>query len=396
MSTTWWHLTADEAVEKLATNADTGLTSSAAAAKLEAVGPNELQEKKGRGPLSIFIEQFKSLMIAVLVAAALVSGFLKEWVDAVAILAIVILNAVLGLIQEYRAEKSLAALKKLSAPSCKVIRDGAAEVIPARELVPGDLVEVEAGDFVPADSRVAWHTSNFAVQEASLTGESTPVAKNKAALEGKDVPLAERSNILYMGTSVVSGKARALVVETGMRTELGRIAGLIQDVKKETTPLQRKLEQFSKILIYLCFVLVAIVFGLELLRGGALLDMFLTSVSLAVAAIPEGLPAVVTIALALGVQRMVRRHVLIRKLRSVETLGCATVICSDKTGTLTKNEMTVRAVWTSRRAFEVTGTGYEPDGEFRTDGGRIDPRKRHDLLKALSVGVLCNNAQLTV
>ena len=226
------------------------------------LGPNELQEKKGRGPLAIFLDQFKSLMIGVLIAAALISGFLKEWVDAVAILAIVILNAILGLVQEYRAEKSLAALRRLSAPSSKVLRDGAPRVIPARELVPGDLVEIEAGDNIPADSRVVWHTSNFGVQEASLTGESTPVSKTDIELEEKDVPLAERANILYLGTSVVSGKARAVVVETGMQTELGRIAGLIQGIKKETTPLQRKLEEFSKILVYLCFFLVAIVFGL--------------------------------------------------------------------------------------------------------------------------------------
>ena len=396
MTTKWWHLGTDEVVRALTTDARSGLASAAAEERLRTVGPNELREKKGRGPLAIFLDQFKSLMIGVLIAAALVSGFLKEWVDALAILAIVILNAVLGLVQEYRAEKSLAALKRLSAPSAKIVRDGVIRIVPAREIVPGDLLEVEAGDHVPADSRVAWHTSNFAVQEASLTGESTPVNKTDIALEEKDIPLAERANILYMGTSVVAGKARAIVAETGMQTELGRIAGLIQGIKKETTPLQAKLEQFSKFLVYLCFFLVAIVFGLEVLRGGKLLDMFLTSVSLAVAAIPEGLPAVVTIALALGVQRMVRRNVLIRKLPSVETLGCATVICSDKTGTLTKNEMTVRAVWTSRDAFEVTGTGYEPAGEYRTAAGAIDPCGRPDLLKALTVGVLCNNARLTV
>jgi len=394
--TTWWHLSVEQISRELGTDPKGGLSAAAAAEKLRSHGPNELQEKKGRGPLAIFFDQFKSLMIGVLIAAALISGFLKEWVDAVAILAIVFLNAVLGLVQEYRAEKSLAALKKLSAPSSKVVRDGAAKLVPARELVPGDLVEVEAGDHVPADSRVVWHTSNFAVQEASLTGESTPVNKTDLALEEKDIPLAERANILYMGTSVVAGKARAFVVETGMQTELGRIAGLIQEIKKETTPLQRKLEQFSQLLVYLCFFLVAVVFGLEILRGGKVLDMFLTSVSLAVAAIPEGLPAVVTIALALGVQRMVRRHVLIRKLPSVETLGCATVICSDKTGTLTRNEMTVRAVWTSRGAFEVTGTGYDPAGEFRTGAGPVDPAAHPDLLKALTAGVLCNNAQLTV
>ena len=394
--TNWWHLDVDAVARDLGTDGRAGLSSVAAAEKLRTIGPNELREKKGRGPLAIFLDQFKSLMIWVLIAAALIAGFLKEWVDTLAILAIVILNAILGLIQEYRAEKSLAALKKLSAPTSKVIRDGVVRTVPARELVPGDLVEVEAGDYVPADCRVAWHTGNFAVQEASLTGESMPVGKTDIALEDKDVPLAERANILYLGTSVVSGKARAIVAETGMQTELGRIAGLIQEIRKETTPLQRKLEQFSKFLIYLCFVLVGLVFGLELLRGGQLVDMFLTSVSLAVAAIPEGLPAVVTIALALGVQRMVRRHVLIRKLPSVETLGCATVICSDKTGTLTKNEMTVRAVWTSRDAFEVTGTGYIPAGEFRTVDRVVDPCDHPDLIRTLIVGVLCNNARLSV
>jgi Ca2+-transporting ATPase len=391
----WWHLSAGEVTRLLGTDAGQGLTSTEARARLEKNGPNELQEKKGRGPLAIFIEQFEGLIIWVLIAAALVSGFLKEWVDALAILVIVLLNAVLGLVQEYRAEKSLAALRKLSAPSSKAIRDGAPASVPARELVEGDLIELEAGDYVPADSRVVSHTSNFAVQEASLTGESSPVAKTGRALDTDEVPLADRANIVYMGTAVVSGKGRAVVVETGMATELGRIAGLIQSIRKETTPLQRKLEQFGKWIIYLCFVLVAVIFGVQIWRGGAVLDMFLTAVSLAVAAIPEGLPAVVTIALALGVQRMVRRHVLIRKLPSVETLGCATVICSDKTGTLTKNEMTVRAVWTSLGSFEVTGSGYDPQGEFLTGGRTVSPGEQPDLLTSLMVGVLCNNAHLS-
>ncbi len=390
----WWHLASSEVARLLGTDFTSGLGREEAARKLEEYGPNELQEKKGRGPFAIFLEQFKGLIIWVLVAAALVSGFLQEWVDALAILAIVLLNAVLGLVQEYKAEQSLAALRKLSAPSAKVIRGGSAHLVPVRELVPGDLVELEAGDYVPADGRLARHTANFAVQEASLTGESTPVGKAEAALETNDIPLADRSNMVYMGTSVVAGKARVIVVETGMKTELGRIAGLIQDIRKETTPLQRRLEEFGKWIIYLCFVLVSLVFVLELLRGGALLDMFLTSVSLAVAAIPEGLPAVVTIALALGVQRMVRRNVLIRKLPSVETLGSATVICSDKTGTLTKNEMTVRAVWTAGRLFEVTGSGYEPKGRFLLEGGAVRPGDFPDLVKCLTFGVLCNNAQL--
>ncbi|MGD1009428.1 MAG: cation-translocating P-type ATPase [Candidatus Aminicenantales bacterium] len=390
----WWHLTVAEIAGALGTDLKTGLARGEARARFEKSGPNELREKTRRPLLAIFLAQFEGLIIWVLIVASLVSGFLGEWLDALAILAIIVLNAVLGLIQEFRSEKSLAALKKLSAPSSKVIRDGVVSVVPARELVSGDLIELEAGDHVPADGRVVWHTANFTVQESSLTGESSPVNKTDLVLEEKDIPLADRANIVYMGTAAVSGKARAVIVETGMRTELGRIAGLIQEIKKETTPLQKRLEEFGKWIIYLCFILVAAVFGLELLRGGRVMEMFLTSVSLAVAAIPEGLPAVVTIALALGVQRMVRRHVLIRKLPSVETLGCATVICSDKTGTLTKNEMTVRTVWTSRRSFEVTGAGYEPEGEFLVDGQSIIPGEYPDLLASLAAGVLCNNARL--
>jgi len=392
----WWHLSVSDVSGELGTNPITGLPSDTFVERLAELGPNELQDKQIRSPFRLFIAQFEGLIIWVLVGAAIVSGFLREWVDALAILAIIVLNAILGLVQEFRAERSLATLRKLSAPSAKVVRDGVSAVVRAWELVPGDLIELDAGDHVPADGRIVWHSSNFAVQESGLTGESSPVYKTDLVLEEEDIPLADRANIVYLGTAVVSGRARVVVVETGMRTELGRIAGLIQGIHKETTPLQRKLEQFGRWIIYLCFILVAIIFGLGVLRGAPLLDMFLTAVSLAVAAIPEGLPAVVTIALALGVQRMVRRHVLIRKLPSVETLGCATVICSDKTGTLTKNEMTVLAIWTSRDAFEVTGTGYDPVGEFRTGAGLADPRGCPDLLKALTAGVLCNNAQLTV
>ncbi|MCX5709207.1 MAG: calcium-translocating P-type ATPase, SERCA-type, partial [Candidatus Omnitrophica bacterium] len=330
----------------------------------------------------------------ILIAAALVSGFLKEWVDALAIIAIVVLNAILGFIQEYRAEKSLAALKKLSSPTSKVIRNGQHEVIPSRDIVPGDLIELEAGDNIPADSRIISHTYNFSVQEASLTGESSPVTKTALALEEDKVPLADRANMVYMGTFVTAGKAKALVAATGMNTELGRIAGLVQEIKENTTPLQKKLEEFGKWIVYLCFVLVGLVFLLEWLRGGKIIDVFLTAVSLAVAAIPEGLPAVVTIALALGVHRMVRRHALIRKLPSVETLGCATVICSDKTGTLTKNEMTAQAVFSGGRLFKVSGIGYDPQGVFSLENKEISADDYPDLKKALSCGVLCNAAQL--
>ncbi len=339
----YWHKDIPEIVVMLATDIEKGFQSEQVKEKQNQCGFNQLKEQKGTSALTILLEQFHNVIIWVLIGAALVSGLLREWVDACAIIVIVILNAILGFIQEYRAEKSLAALKKLSSPTSKVIRNGQHQVIPSFQLVPGDVIELEAGDNVPADSRIAWLTSNFSVAEASLTGESTPVLKTTSALEEEEIPLADRANMVYLGTSVVSGKAKAVVVEIGMSTEPGKIAGMIQDIAKETTPLQKKLGDFGKWIVYLCFVLVGKVFLLEWFRGGKIIDVFLTSVSLAVAAIPEGLPAVVTIALALGVQRMVARHAIIRKLPSVEALGCATVICSDKTGTLTKNEMTMQA-----------------------------------------------------
>jgi Ca2+-transporting ATPase len=390
----WWHLDIQETARTLETDLAAGLSETEVRSRLARFGPNSLREEKGRGRWRIFLDQFANFIIWVLVGAAIVSGFLQEWVDALAIIAIIVLNSILGFIQENRAEKSLLALRRMAAPFSRVVRDGLRASVPAADLVPGDLVELEAGDHVPADGRVVWRTPNFAVQEASLTGESTPVLKTTLELEERDVPLAERANIVYMGTSVVAGKARALAAETGMRTELGRIAGMIQSIPSETTPLQKRLDQFGKWIVYLCFALVAIVFAMGLLRGGKVLDMFLTAVSLAVAAIPEGLPAVVTIALALGVQRMIRRNVLIRRLPSVETLGCATVICSDKTGTLTKNEMTVRSVFTMTGMYDVTGTGYGPKGEFLRNGAAVDPNKNADLGACLRAGVLCNGAEL--
>ncbi|MFH1189516.1 MAG: calcium-translocating P-type ATPase, SERCA-type [Candidatus Omnitrophota bacterium] len=386
----------DEAAVFLNTSVKEGLSGIEAAHRRERYGFNRLKEKKGRTPLGIFLEQFRNLIIWILIGASLVSGFLKEWVDALAIICIVILNAVLGFIQEFRAEKSLAALKKMSVSTAKAIRDGKEAIVPSFELVPGDIVVLEAGDHVPADCRLAWLTSNFSVQEASLTGESTPVLKTSGALKEKDVPLADRANMVYLGTSVVSGKAKAIVVDIGMSTELGKIAGMIQEAEHEATPLQNKLEEFGKWIVYLCFVLVGLVFLLEWLRGGKIIDVFLISVSLAVAAIPEGLPAVVTIALALGVQRMVKRNALIRKLPSVETLGCATVICSDKTGTLTKNEMTAQAIYAGNRVFKVTGIGYDPKGDFLLDEKQIDPGQYPQLYEMLRSAVLCNGAQLVM
>jgi P-type Ca2+ transporter type 2C len=390
-----WQRELAEIERELRTDLKQGLPGGEVGRRLAEYGPNALREKPPVSPWQIFFSQFNDFIVWVLVGAALVSGFLREWVDALAIIGIVFLNSLLGFIQEYKAERSLAALRKFSTPSAKVYRDGNLEVILSASLVPGDLLELEAGDHVPADCRMSWLTSNFATQESSLTGESTPVVKTSLALQEADVPLADRTNMAYLGTAVVAGKGRGVVINTGMRTELGKIAGMIQDIRREATPLQKKLEEFGKWIVYICFALVALVFILGLLRGGDIIEMFLTAVSLAVAAIPEGLPAVVTIALAMGVQRMVRRHALIRKLPSVETLGSTTVICSDKTGTLTKNEMTVRAAYAGAQKFQLTGSGYSPEGgEFLAGTFAVNPANHPDLLRCLTISVLCNSAQL--
>ena len=393
IGTSWHTMPVDEVIKSLDTNITTGLSRAEGENRLNKYGHNQLEEKEGVSPLLLFLGQFNDFIVWVLIAAAIVSGVLKEWVDALAILAIVIINAIIGFIQEYRAEKSLAALQKMSAPFSKVLRDGEMHSIPSREIGPGDIVLLEAGDYVPADGRLC---SSFSLQtqEASLTGESTPVSKSIEPLQNPSLPIGDRKNMIFMGTAVTNGKGTCVIITTGMHTELGKIASLIQGAGKEETPLQRKLEAFGKKLVYLCLGIVTIVFLLELWRKGPLLDAFLTSVSLAVAAIPEGLPAIVTIALALGVQRMVKRHALIRKLPSVETLGCATVICSDKTGTLTQNEMTVKKIFINGKTIDVSGTGYAPEGDFTINGmplPEIDPQV---LKKALEISVLCNNAYL--
>lgn len=396
---TIWHVESQDVEVLLKTDMARGLSAAEAKARLAEHGPNALKEKEPLNPWKIFMEQFNDFMIWVLLGAGFVSGvLLHEWIDAGVILSIVVLNAVMGFVQEFRAEKALAALKRLSSPQSKVIRGGEKMLVASADLVPGDVVELEAGDNVPADSRIVWGTSNFSAQEASLTGESVPVAKTHASLPERDIPLSERANMVYLGTSIVTGKGKAIVAFTGMKTELGKIAGMIQEIGPQETPLQKKLEEFGKWIVILCFVLVGLVFVMGLVRGGFskenLLGMFLTSVSLAVAAIPEGLPAVVTIALALGVQRMVKRHALIRKLPSVETLGCATVICSDKTGTLTKNEMTVQAVFAGGDLFEVSGIGYAPDGGFTLRGVPVRPGDYPALFECLESSVLCNGAEL--
>ena len=365
-TTKTWQLTPDKLTAILGSDAERGLAGQEVERRHAEFGPNELPEAPPPSLLKLFLSQFTSVIVWVLIGAAIISGLLEDWLDAAAILAIVLLNGLLGFVQEFRAERSLAALRKMSVATAQVLRDGVLRSIPARELVPGDIILLEAGDRISADARLIYAT-NFQVQEASLTGESTPVQKAATALDRPDVSLADRTNMAFMGTIAVLGKARALVVATALNTELGRIASMIHkesEAERTETPLQRRLEQFGYTLLWLALAVVAVVFALGYLRGEPLVTMFMTSVSLAVAAVPESLPTVVTITLALGVTRMVKRHALIRKLPAVETLGSATVICTDKTGTLTKNEMTVTNLFVDTTAFDVTGEGYAPVGEI--------------------------------
>nr|WP_282201453.1 calcium-transporting P-type ATPase, PMR1-type [Collibacillus ludicampi] len=370
-----------------------GLTEDDVYARREQYGENRLAEGEQKSLLTLFLDQFRDFMILVLLGATLISGLLEEYTDAITIIAIVIVNGFLGFFQEVRAERSLASLKELSAPTARVIREGKKRVIPAAELVPGDIIELEAGDRVPADLRlIAVH--GLETEESALTGESLPVAKLVERINDPEAGLGDRRNMAYMGTMVTRGKGQAVVVATGMQTEMGKIADLIQSAEDAMTPLQMRLEHLGKILVYVALGITAVVVITGILHGQKMYEMFLAGVSLAVAAIPEGLPAIVTIALALGVQRMIKRRAIVRKLPSVETLGCATVICSDKTGTLTQNKMTVQKVWLGGIFYGVTGSGYEPQGEFLLSGRTIDPNRRPDLKRLLQIGVLCNNAEL--
>jgi Ca2+-transporting ATPase len=391
--TSWHSQSAEDVLSQLASTAD-GLSSSEAAKRLAVDGPNELKEGKAISPLQIILGQFKSLLIWLLITAGVISGLLGEVVDAIAILTIVVLNAAIGFYQEFNAEKSIAALKKMTAPKAKVRRDGQVTSIPASGIVAGDILALEAGDLVAADARLL-RAASLKCIESALTGESETVTKQAGTLEQSDIPLGDRENIVFMGTSVAAGTGIAVVVATAMKTELGRIAGLIAEAgAEERTPLEKKLESFGRVLVWAALGIVALLFALGLLRGTKPLELFMTSVSLAVAAVPEGLPAVVTVALALGVLRMSRRRALVRKLPAVETLGSTTVICTDKTGTLTVGEMTVRALYVADQRYEVTGEGYGPDGEVRFEGRKAEAQHATPLLELASVLLGCNNAQL--
>jgi P-type Ca2+ transporter type 2C len=391
---TWHTQNIDEILKHWHTSRERGLDEGEIQQRLSEHGPNELVERGLKSPWKILWEQLTGVMVVMLIIAAVISLLLHETTDAIVIGVIVVLNAMLGFVQEYRAEQAMAALKKMAVPHVRVRREGHIREISARDLVPGDIVQLEAGSAIPADCRLI-ESANLRVQESVLTGESEPVEKYIETLPEVNLPVADRRNMLYMGTIATYGRGQAVVVETGMRTQLGHIANMIQEVISEQTPLQRRLGQLGRGLAVAAIAIVAVVFALGLLRGEPVRLMIMTAIGMAVAAVPEGLPAVVTIALALGAQRMLKRHALIRKLPAVETLGSVTTICSDKTGTLTENRMTVTVL-------DVAGNKLDLSERMRAFSPTVDPRAivAPDLreMKAVSLlllgGLLCNDATL--
>ena len=389
----WYTRTAQEAIDFWRTDQEDGLSSSEVKSRIAEFGYNELVEKQKPAWWKRFFAQFQDFMVLVLLAATLISAFLGEYADAATILSIVLINAILGFLQEHRAEKSMDALRTMVAPMSHVIRNGILQQIPAREMVPGDILVLESGDKIAADARLI-SVHNMEVDEATLTGESLSVRKVADKQIGETSSLGDRKNMVYAGTSIIKGRGKAVVCATGMATEVGRIADMIQDVKHESTPLELRLESLGRWLVWGCLIICVIVVVTGVLKGEPLFLMCMAGISLAVAAIPEGLPAIVTVALALGVQRMIKRNAIIRKLPAVETLGCTTVICSDKTGTLTQNVMTVQKVFVVGRNYELTGTGYEIKGNFLYNKQEFDPKRDKCLLQCLEIGALCNNSIL--
>ena len=397
--TDWYQRTSEECLDQLNTDANQGLSSAQVASLRERYGPNEIIETGGRGPLRIVWEQLSSAMVVLLIVAAIVSVYLDEWVDAAVIAAIVLLNGLLGFIQDYRAERALAALKKLAVPTVRVRREGAISERSARELVPGDLVLLEVGNSVPADCRLL-ESVNLKIQEAALTGESEPVEKQTDRRQGENLPLGDRDNMAYMGTVVTFGHGAGVVTATGMKTQLGQIAQSLQSVESEPTPLQRRLAQLGRSLALVAIAIVAMVFLLGLLRGEDPRLMLLTALSLAVAVVPEGLPAVATVALAVGAKRMFNRRALIRKLPAVETLGSVTVICSDKTGTLTENRMTVTVLDVAGDRLDLSETLQRGQAFVGSDLSEDVVALRNNvadssaLAMLLAGATLCNDAEL--
>ncbi len=391
----WYALQPDEILKQLATPPETGLSSEEAARRLQQYGPNQLVEAPKPSFLILLWGQLNSFVVILLIVASIISAVLGDEIEAAAIMAIVVLNAALGVIQERRAEAALDALRQLAAPEAQVLRDGSRQTVAARDLVPGDIVLLEAGNYVPGDLRLL-EAVNLKIEEAALTGESVPVQKDANIRLEANIPLGDRKNAAFMGTLISYGRGRGVVTGTGMRTQIGLIAQMLQSVEREPTPLQRRLDQLGKTLGWGALAVCAVVFVLGWAEGQNPLTMFLVAVSLAIAAVPEGLPAVVTISLALGMREMIKRHALIRRLSSVETLGSATTICSDKTGTLTQNEMTVTQVWADQKLLNITGRGRILRGDFVDAGQPVAPDRFPAILTALWVGALNNDAALEI
>ena len=388
----WHQLDAAAALQQLKSDSSYGLSVAEAARRLQEHGPNELQASQRISPWTIFAGQFKNVLIVILLVATALSVSLGENAEAIAIALIVLFAVLLGFAQEYRGERALEALRQMAAPMAAVLREGEELAIPAREIVPGDIILLRSGDKVPADARLI-EAVNLQIEEAPLTGESLPVEKQTAALGDGEWPVADRKNIAYAGTSVSYGRGRAIVVATGMTTEFGKTAEMLEAVEISKTPLQESLDKVGHVLARAALIIVGIIVGLGLYRGQPFLEMVIFGIALAVAAVPEALPAVVTISLALGVQRMAKRNALVRRLPAVETLGSTSVICSDKTGTLTKDEMTVRKVYVAGERFEVSGAGFEPRGTFTRQGSPAHPTEPLKLL--LRAAALTSDARLT-
>jgi len=392
-SSAWYALSLPDVLARLHVGASQGLTLAEVETRHQRYGPNQITERGGRGRLQIFLSQFTGLLVVILIVAAIVSVLVGDRKDAIAILAIVVLNAILGFVQEYRAEQAMAALKQLAVPVVRVRREGETREIPATELTPGDIVLLEAGNLAPADGRLV-ESANLRIQEAILTGESEPIEKVTAAVSGADLPLGDQRNMTFMGTTVTYGRGLMVVTEIGMSTQLGRVADMIQGVESSTTPLQRRLDQLGRGLALAALLLVGVILGLGLLRGEDLNLLIMTSISMAVAVVPEGLPAVVTITLALGAQRMLKRRALIRKLPAVEALGSVTVICSDKTGTLTENRMTVTVLDLAGHRVDLVETYQHREPVVLPDEPRPDDCEQPPLNLLLTAGALCNDATL--
>ncbi|MED3563852.1 HAD-IC family P-type ATPase, partial [Bacillus xiapuensis] len=383
-------------VEKaLETDFSSGLSTEEVKRRIAQHGYNELDEGEKQSALLLFFSQFKDFMVLVLLAATLISGLLGEYIDAIAIIAIVIINGFLGFFQERKAEKSLQALKELSAPQVSVLRDGQWIKIPSKEIIIGDILKFSSGDRIGADVRII-ESKSLEIEESALTGESVPVSKSVESLQTANPGIGDMENIGFMGTMVTRGSGTGVVISTGMKTAMGQIADLLQNAESQETPLQRRLEQLGKILITVALFLTLLVVVIGVIQGHELYEMFLAGVSLAVAAIPEGLPAIVTVALSLGVQKMIRKNAIVRKIQAVETLGCASVICSDKTGTMTQNKMTVTHLWSGGHTWTVDGVGYQPQGMFYRNEKTVHPKDEKPLQQMLIFGMLCNHSELVM